>query len=105
MTPTELLLRTKNLIRDPRAWIKGAAKLTEPDAPGGYGYCLTGALAKAAGQTQVSDTTITGARHRLRQVVGDRIEDWNDAGVRTHDDVLDAIDTAIALERKARSTR
>lgn len=98
MTPAEILRRARDRIATPERWTQGAyrrdanGKKCNPDEA--VCWCSVGAI-----------TSICNIRKRedwapvdfLGEVVGDRIGVWNDAPNRTHAEVLDAFDRAIAL--------
>jgi hypothetical protein len=95
MTTSEVLLRVKNLIRDPRNWRQGAYQSEGQ-------VCLVGAFQHLSreGVVPYQDSGSTGARHRLHQVTAhSSLEDFNDA--HEHAEVLAAIDDALRAERKA----
>ncbi len=96
----EVILTAKNIIRDPRNWIKGQTQRYNPTAPGGVQYCATGACREAAARLGTSPEAVTDA---LAEASYNRhsqdIISVNDADETTHEDVLLLFDDAIARNR------
>lgn len=94
----EILCRTKDALRK-RGWFKG--NLVEPNTAGEGAVCLIGAMNVAmrgnpfdCNQSVLNTESI--ALDAIRKVTGiDSIVEWNDAPVRTIDQVYQTIDQTV----------
>jgi hypothetical protein len=94
MTPAiDVLLDVRALLARPGGWIKDAEE--GPREQGGSAYCIQGALEAVVGTMYPSSR----ATRRVQDVLGTQIPAFNDAPATTQEDVLQALDRAIAAER------
>ena len=104
MKPSEILLAAKEKINTPEKWTQGElAKNARGEKVPRYSetavcWCSLGAIcAVAESETAKVESR---AESSLRQVVIQRIDIWNDDPERTHEEVMNAFDKAIALAQK-----
>lgn len=98
MTVAEQLIAAKNLIQNPKNWIKGNFRV-------GDAYCASGALIEVIGMDnhRYHIETETAAYQTLNDVIPEaqvpaflhKVNAFNDSS--THEEVLEAFDRAIAL--------
>lgn len=116
----EALLRAKNLIRDPKHWIKGASQEQSFDPETGEyvtAYCATGALSAIGFQLGLTSDEIAEVKKSLAaaldeewsdpepgayaDVANDHIVTINDREGTTHDQIVAAFDKALRQRREA----
>lgn len=97
ISPTDLLVRARELIVSPEKWIKGAYEVNGC-------YCMSGALRKV--RTKRNDIYVDysyfEAYDLLRTSTGAHgcIPEFNDDPETTHEDVMRVFDSAIAKSRQ-----
>ncbi|APH74148.1 DUF6197 family protein [Aquibium oceanicum] len=97
MTPTEILIKARELIADPKHWTQGqlarsnTGSYINPQHPSAVCFCSIGALERAAGG-EFNDAYYE-ARARLRDTLNRCIASFNDN--HTHAQVLAKFDEAI----------
>jgi hypothetical protein len=100
-TVLEVLEGALEILRDPKRWTKGTLARDSSGKPtdisGNYAvcFCASGAIIKAS-----FNIGYMKARHSLSDVVGNcSISWWNDAPERTHAEIIQGFEKAIAVER------
>lgn len=101
MSPREVLIKARALIERPEAWTKGAAARDDGGVPVSFdserAVCFCGIGATWKVQERKSMAIDESGENLLHRVAGGRFGSWNDAPERTHAEVLEAFDRAIAL--------
>jgi hypothetical protein len=93
MTPAiDVLLDARALLARPNGWIQGDYRKERRE--GGWAVCIDGAIDLA--ETRLGG--LSGARERVKEVVGGDIPSYNDQPGRQLIEVQEAIDRAIAVE-------
>jgi hypothetical protein len=96
-----ILTTARALIEKPERWTRNAYRR---DAKGdlcgqefAVCWCATGALSQASRQLGVTGDWNSAYDLLAAAVGGKSVEEWNDARSRTHDQILEGFDKAIAL--------
>lgn len=94
ISPTDLLVRARELIDSPEKWIKGAYEVNGC-------YCAQGAMYEIA---PYPDETFCHTYDLLMQIVKRKnfvsLTDFNDDTETTHEDIMNLFDSAIAKSRE-----
>jgi hypothetical protein len=102
-TVLEVLEGALEILRDPKRWTKGSyarntnGNSVRPHDDDAVCFCSSGALMKATASG--SGETLVAALCALLDVVGSRIVRWNDAPERTHAEIIQGFEKAIAVEK------
>ena len=109
-TPLQALVDARALLADPKHWTQCAiardsrGDWREPHSSGAVCWCIDGAIQRCTdrGAMAVQDLAILA----VAEAIGRRdniwtVVDWNDDDTRSHDEVLDALDRAIARMQEA----
>lgn len=101
MKTSEALQKAKELISTPEKWAQGDIAFDSNGEPTSAlsicaeRWCSLGAIVRVDGGVNY---TFGNSRRMLSDALsGNKIADWNDATGRTHEEVMDAFDRAIAL--------
>ncbi len=103
-TAKDILSRAREILTPPEAWTQGASGrdaegyACNVHLPRACSFCLMGAVAKAQGELKGSVEAGAGAYQTLNRVVGreERLDLFNDDPQRTHSEILEVFDDAIA---------
>lgn len=100
-TDLQILREARELIATPEQWTQRIYAEESSSSPTGHCYCLMGALLQAAAGDSAPDEGLVGLLgYRFATLVDFPAEGiltlWNDHPDRTHAEVLERLDTAIA---------
>lgn len=103
---SDVLLKARDILNDPKAWCKGTfardknEKKASPYDPDACQFCATGAILKAESEYDLSSANGLYAEEIIEQQLPctrkfGGIPSYNDALVRTHEEILALFDRAI----------
>ena len=107
MKPKTILGQARACLSKSQSWSQGAFAYDHTDhrvsydAKSACSWCLEGAIRRAAARGNASETELGRALAHVREIIHvpgqyPTIQGWNDAGHRTHREVLDVLGKAIA---------